>query len=46
MEERLISSSMMMEDEQIEYSLRPKFLNEYICLLYTSHAGFEGPDGG
>ena len=21
---------MMMEDEQIEYSLRPKFLNEYI----------------
>ena len=30
MEERLISSSMMMEDEQIEYSLRPKFLNEYI----------------
>ncbi len=30
MEERLISSSMMTEDEQIEYSLRPKFLNEYI----------------
>jgi len=30
MEERLISSSMMSEDEQIEYSLRPKFLNEYI----------------
>ena len=30
MEERIISSSMMTEDEQIEYSLRPKFLNEYI----------------
>ncbi len=30
MEERLISSFMMTEDEQIEYSLRPKFLNEYI----------------
>ncbi len=30
MEDRLITSSMMTEDEQIEYSLRPKFLNEYI----------------
>lgn len=30
MDERLITSSMMQEDEQIEYSLRPRFLNEYI----------------
>ena len=30
MDERLITSSMTMEDEQIEYSLRPRFLNEYI----------------
>ncbi len=29
-EERLITSSMLQEDEQIEYSLRPRFLNEYI----------------
>ncbi len=28
--ERLISSSMMSGEEQIEYSLRPKYLNEYI----------------
>ena len=30
MDDRLITSSMTMEDEQIEYSLRPRFLNEYI----------------
>lgn len=30
MEERLITSSMMQEDEQAEYSLRPRYLNEYI----------------
>lgn len=30
MDERLITSSMTLEDEQIEYSLRPRFLNEYI----------------
>lgn len=30
MEERLISSSMISDDEQVDYSLRPKFLNEYI----------------
>ncbi len=30
MDERLITSSMMLEDEQTEYSLRPRFLNEYI----------------
>lgn len=30
MDERLISSSMIEEDQQIEYSLRPRFLNEYI----------------
>lgn len=30
MDERLITSSMMREDEQTEYSLRPRFLNEYI----------------
>jgi len=30
MDDRLITSSMLGEDEQIEYSLRPKFLNEYI----------------
>lgn len=35
MEERLIASSMMAEDEQIEYSLRPRFLNEYIGQRYV-----------
>ncbi len=30
MDERLITSSMTREDEQIEYSLRPRFLKEYI----------------
>ncbi|MDR0841516.1 MAG: Holliday junction branch migration DNA helicase RuvB [Christensenellaceae bacterium] len=30
MDERLITSSLTVEDEQIEYSLRPRFLNEYI----------------
>lgn len=30
MEERLITSSMTAEDERIEYSLRPRFLREYI----------------
>ena len=30
MDDRLITSSMTMEDEQIEYSLRPRYLNEYI----------------
>lgn len=30
MDDRLITSSMTGEDEQIEYSLRPRFLNEYI----------------
>ncbi len=30
MEQRLISSSMISDDEQVDYSLRPKFLNEYI----------------
>ncbi|MEG1548177.1 MAG: Holliday junction branch migration DNA helicase RuvB [Clostridia bacterium] len=29
-DERIITSSMTSEDEQIEYSLRPRFLNEYI----------------
>ena len=29
-DERIISSSFQEEDEKIEYSLRPKFLNEYI----------------
>lgn len=29
-QDRLISSSLMNGDEQIEYSLRPRFLNEYI----------------
>lgn len=29
-DERLISSTMLMEDEQAEMSLRPKFLSEYI----------------
>ncbi len=28
--ERIITSSLMNEDEQIEYSLRPRFLSEYI----------------
>ncbi len=30
MDDRLITSSMTGEDEQIEYSLRPRYLNEYI----------------
>ena len=30
MDDRLITSSMTVEDEQIEYSLRPRYLNEYI----------------
>lgn len=30
MDDRLITSSMTEEDEQIEYSLRPRYLNEYI----------------
>lgn len=30
MDERLITSSMLVEDEVSDYSLRPKFLNEYI----------------
>ncbi len=29
-DERLISSSMLAEDASVEYSLRPRFLNEYI----------------
>jgi len=29
-DDRLITSSMLSEDEQIEYSLRPRFLGEYI----------------
>ncbi|MBO4562516.1 MAG: AAA family ATPase, partial [Clostridia bacterium] len=29
-EERIISSSFQEEDGKIEYSLRPRFLNEYI----------------
>nr|HMM32973.1 AAA family ATPase [Clostridia bacterium] len=29
-DDRLITSSMTKEDEQYEYSLRPRFLNEYI----------------
>lgn len=29
-DERIISSSLQEEDEKIEYSLRPRFLNEYI----------------
>lgn len=30
MEERLITSSKLIDDEQVEYSLRPRFLREYI----------------
>lgn len=30
MEDRLITSSWLAEDDQAEYSLRPRFLNEYI----------------
>ena len=30
MDDRLITSSLTGEDEQIEYSLRPRYLNEYI----------------
>lgn len=30
MDDRLITSSLTTEDEQYEYSLRPRFLNEYI----------------
>ncbi|HPY37285.1 MAG TPA: AAA family ATPase, partial [Clostridia bacterium] len=30
MEERLLTSSLRAEDMQTEYSLRPRFLNEYI----------------
>lgn len=30
MKDRIISSKMMMEDEMVEYSLRPRFLKEYI----------------
>lgn len=30
MEDRLISAQLMMEDEAVEYSLRPRFLSEYI----------------
>ena len=30
MDDRLVTSSMIQEDEQVEYSLRPRFLNEYI----------------
>src|SRR5574344_2130296 len=30
MEERLITSSMLDEDMQTDYSLRPRYLNEYI----------------
>ncbi|MEG1559799.1 MAG: Holliday junction branch migration DNA helicase RuvB [Clostridia bacterium] len=29
-DERLITSSLLLEDEQTDYSLRPRFLNEYI----------------
>ena len=29
-DERIISSSLLAEDETVEYSLRPRFLNEYI----------------
>jgi|GEM_PF-5300136 len=29
-DERLITSSMLEEDAKTEYSLRPRFLNEYI----------------
>ena len=30
LDERLITSSMLEEDARTEYSLRPRFLNEYI----------------
>lgn len=30
MEDRIISAKMAMEDEMVEFSLRPRFLNEYI----------------
>lgn len=30
MDDRLITSSMIVEDEPMEYSLRPRFLREYI----------------
>jgi Holliday junction DNA helicase RuvB len=29
-EDRIISAHLMMEDSQVEYSLRPRYLNEYI----------------
>lgn len=30
MEDRIISANLMMEDQAVEYSLRPRYLNEYI----------------
>lgn len=30
MEERIISANLMMEDQTVEYSLRPRYLSEYI----------------
>ena len=38
--EPLVTTSLTREDEG-EYSLRPKTLREYICLLYTSDAADE-----
>ena len=36
--ERIVGSNELKEDLTNENSIRPKWLSEYICLLYTSDA--------
>ena len=40
-EERLLSAASQEAEASIEKSLRPQFLAQYICLLYTSDAADE-----